>query len=32
MALIVTMNIVNDRGIIIGKVKRNTKGIDGAFA
>jgi hypothetical protein len=29
MALIVTMKIVNDRGIIIGKVKRNTKGIDG---
>jgi hypothetical protein len=32
MVLIVTMNIVNDRGIIIEKGKRNIKGIDGAFA
>jgi hypothetical protein len=32
MVLIVTMNVVNDRGIIIEKGKRNIKGIDGAFA
>jgi hypothetical protein len=32
MVLIVTMNIVNDRGIIIEKGKRDIKGIDGAFA
>jgi hypothetical protein len=32
MVLIATMHIVNDRGIIIEKGKRNIKGIDGAFA